>query len=95
MSRTRRLYSVETHRGVMKWVLKILRNHGLADGQSVCIDATTLQANASMKSLVRRDTDQSYEDYLRQLAQSEGIEYASKVQLGLDRKRKKKASNDD
>ena len=58
----------------MKWVLKILRKHGLADGQSVCIDATTLQANASMKSLVRRDTGQAYEDYLRQLAQSEGIE---------------------
>src|SRR5665213_1470306 len=48
VSRTRRLYSVETHRAVMKWVLKILRKHGLADGQSVCIDATTMQANASM-----------------------------------------------
>jgi transposase len=63
VSRTRRLYSVETHRAVMKWVLKILRKHGLADGQSVCIDATTLQANAAMKSLVRRDTGQAYEDY--------------------------------
>lgn len=96
VSRTRRLYSVQTHRAVMKWVLKILRKHGLADGQSVCIDATTLQANASMKSLVRRDTGQAYDDYLRQLAQSEGIENASKEQLvRLDRKRKKKASNDD
>jgi hypothetical protein len=38
---TRRLYSVETHRAVMQWVLKILRKHGLAQGQSVCIDATT------------------------------------------------------
>jgi transposase len=80
----------------MKWVLKILRKHGLADGQSVCIDATTLQANASMKSLVRRETGQTYDDYLRQLAQSEGIENATKEQLArLDRKRKKKASNDD
>src|SRR5665213_1569624 len=79
-----------------RWVLKILRKHGLADGQSVCIDATTLQANAGMKSLVRRDTGQAYEDYLRQLAQSEGIENASKEQLArLDRRRKKKASNDD
>jgi transposase len=96
VSRTRRLYSVQTHRAVMKWVLKILRKHGLADGQSVCIDATTLQANASMKSLVRRDTGQAYDDYLQQLAQSEGIENASKEQLvRLDRKRKKKASNDD
>ena len=96
VSRTRRLYSVETHRAVMKWVLKILRKHGLADGQSVCIDATTLQANASMKSLVRRDTGQTYDDYLRQLAAAEGVENASKEQLArFDRKRKKKASNDD
>src|SRR5216684_2025366 len=96
VSRTRRLYSVETHKAVMKWVLKILRKHGLADAQSVCIDATTLEANASMKSLVRRDTGQSYDDYLRQLAQSEGIEQPTQEQLArLDRKRKKKASNDD
>lgn len=96
VSRTRRLYSVETHGAVMKWVLKILRKHGLADAQSVCIDATTLEAKASMKSLVRRDTGQSYDDYLRQLAEAEGIENATKEQLArLDRKRKKKASNDD
>jgi transposase len=96
VSRTRRLYSVQTHRAVMTWVLKILRKHGLADGQSVCIDATTLQANASMKSLVRRDTGESYDEYLRQLAQAEGMENPTKEQAArLDRKRKKKASNDD
>jgi transposase len=96
VSRTRRLYSVETHRAVMKWVLKILRKHGLADAQSVCIDATTLEANAAMKSLVRRDTGQAYDDYLRQLAEAEGIQNTTKEQLArLDRKRKKKASNDD
>jgi transposase len=96
VSRTRRLYSVETHRAVMRWVLKILRKHGLADGQSVCIDGTTLAANASMKSLVRRDSGLSYNDYLKQLAQAEGIENPTKEQLlRLDRKRKKKTSNDD
>src|SRR5450631_381739 len=96
VSRTRRLYSVETHGAVMQWVLKILRKHGLAEAQSVCIDATTLEANASMKSLVRRDTGVSYDEYLRQLAQSEGLEQPTKEQLArLDRKRKKKASNDD
>jgi transposase len=96
VSRTRRLYSVETHRAVMQWVLKILRKHGLADGQSVCIDGTTLQANASMKSLVRRDSGLSYNDYLKQLAQAAGIENPTKEQLlRLDRKRKKKTSNND
>jgi transposase len=96
VSRTRRLYSVETHSAVMQWVLKILRKHGLADGQSVCIDGTTLAANAAMKSLVRRDTGLSYNDYLKQLAPAEGIENPTKEQLlRLDRKRKKKTSNDD
>jgi hypothetical protein len=62
----------------------------------VCVDATTLQANASMKSLMRRDTGQTYDDYLRQLAQAGGVENATMEQLArLDRKRKKKASNDD
>ena len=96
VSRTRRLYSVPTHRAVMQWVLKILRKHGLAQGQTVCIDATTLQANAAMKSLVRRDTGIGYDEYLRQLAQAEGIENPTKEEAArLDRKRKKKASNDD
>ena len=96
VSRTRRLYSVETHQAVMQWVLKILRKHGLAQGQSVCIDATTLEANAAMKSLARRDTGIGYDEYLKQLAQAEGIENPTKEQAArLDRKRKKKSSNDD
>lgn len=96
VSRTRRLYSVATHGAVMKWVVRILRKHGLVDAQSVCIDATTLAANASMKSLVRRDTGVSYDEYLKQLAEAEGIENPTKEQAArLDRKRKKKASNDD
>jgi transposase len=96
VSRTRRLYSRETHSAVMQWVLGILRKQGLAEGQSVCIDGTTLAANAAMKSLVRRDTGVSYNAYLKQLAQAEGIENPTKEQLlRLDRKRKKKTSNDD
>ncbi|MEP7354897.1 MAG: transposase [Acidobacteriota bacterium] len=96
VSRTRRLYSVETHQAVMRWVLKLLRKHGLAQGQSVCIDGTTLQANAAMKSLVRRDTGIGYDEYLLQLAKAEGIENPTREQAArLDRKRKKKASNDD
>jgi hypothetical protein len=62
----------------------------------LCIDATTLQANAAMKSLVRRDTGIGYDEYLRQLAQAEGIENPTKEQATrLDRNRKKKGSNDD
>ena len=55
LSRTRRLYSVETHRAVFRWVLKILAEEGLVEGKTVSIDATTLEANAALRSLVRRD----------------------------------------
>src|ERR1700683_5348010 len=94
LSRTRRLYSVETHRAVFRWVLKILCEEGLVEGKTVSIDATTLEANAAMRSLVRRDNGQKYEDYLKELAHAAGIENPTKEQLArLDRKRKKKGSN--
>ena len=58
------------------------------------IDATTLEANAAMRSLVRRDNGQRYEDYLKELAQAAGIENPTREQLARwDRKRKKKGSN--
>ena len=67
----------------MQWVLKILRKHGSWPMLRVLrIDATTLEANASMKSLVRRDTlGVSYDDYLVQLAQAEGLANPTKEQL--------------
>jgi transposase len=94
LSRTRRLYSVETHRAVFRWVLKILSEEGLVEGKTVSIDATTLEANAALRSLVRRDNGQRYEDYLKDLAKAEGMENPTREQLArLDRKRKKKGSN--
>ena len=74
VSRTRRLYWLETHKAVFKWVLKILAKEGLVSGQSVAIDATTLEANASMRSLVRRDNGESYDEYLKGLAKAAGME---------------------
>ena len=94
ISRTRRLYSVETHKAVFRWVLKILSADGLVEGKTVSIDATTLEANAALRSLVRRDTGQKYEDYLKGLAKAAGIENPTREQLArMDRKRKKKVSN--
>jgi len=94
ISRTRRLYSVETHKAVFRWVLKILSEEGLVTGKTVSIDATTLEANAALRSLVRRDNGQKYEDYLKDLAKAAGIENPTREQLArLDRKRKKKGSN--
>ena len=94
ISRTRRLFAVETHRAVFRWVLKILAEEGLVEGKTVSIDATTLEANAALRSLVRRDNGQKYDDYLKDLAKSAGIENPTREQLArLDRKRKKKGSN--
>jgi transposase len=94
VSRTRRLYSVETHKAVFRWMVKVLGSQGLLDGQTVAIDATTLEANAAMRSIRRRDDGRKYEEYLKGLAEAEGIEEPTREQLArLDRKRKKKASN--
>jgi transposase len=96
ISRTRRLIDVETHRKVFFWILEVLRDRGLVKGKTVGIDATTLEANAAMRSIVRRDTGESYEDFLKGLAQESGIETPTREDLArLDRKRKNKASNKD
>jgi transposase len=94
ISRTRRLYWLETHKAVFRWVVKFLVKDGLIIGQTVSIDGTTLEANAAMKSIVRRDNGQSYEEYLKGLAKAAGMENPTREQLArLDRKRDKKGSN--
>jgi transposase len=94
VSRTRRLYSVETHKAVFRWVVKVLGGEGLLDGQTVGIDATTLEANAAMRAIRRQDDGRKYEEYLKELAAAEGLEEPTREQLArLDRRRKKKASN--
>ena len=65
-------------------------------GKTVAIDATTLEANAAMRSIVRRDTGESYQAFLTALAKASGIETPTREDLArLDRKRKKKTSNKD
>jgi transposase len=94
VSRTRRLLWVETHKAVFRWVLKILIQEGLVQGQTVSIDATTLEANAALRSIVRRDNGQKYDEYLKDLARAAGIENPTREQLArFDRRRKKKGSN--
>src|SRR2546425_11128043 len=94
ISRTRRLIDLDTHREVFAWVLGVLADRGLLKGQRIAIDATTLEANAAMRSIVRRDTGESYEDFLRGLAKASGIETPRHEDLArLDRKRKKRTSN--
>lgn len=96
ISRTRRLIDVETHRAVFTWVQTQLVAHGLLDGKTLAVDATTLEANAAMRSIVRRDTGETYQAYLTQLAAAAGIETPTREALArFDRRRKKKGTNRD
>jgi transposase len=94
ISRTRRLIDLETHRQVFAWVLELLAGAGLVKGKRVGIDATTLEANAALRSIVRRDNGESYEEFLEGLARQSGVETPTREDLArVDRKRKKKGSN--
>jgi transposase len=96
ISRTRRLIDAETHQGIFSWVLERLAQAGLIKGKTIGVDSTTLEANAAMKSIVRRDTGESYMAYLKRLAEAEGIDAQDAASLlRMDRKRKKKTSNEE
>jgi transposase len=96
ISRTRRLIDVETHQLVFAWLLGVLAGHGLLRGKTIGIDATTLEANAALRSIVRRDTGEQYEEFLYRLARESGIGTPTRAQLGrLDRKRPRKGSNEE
>jgi len=96
ISRTRRLIDLDTHRAVFTWVQERLVAAGLLTGRTVAIDATTLEANAAMRSIVRRDTGESYQEFLTRLAAASGIKTPTREALArLDRRRKKRTSNTD
>jgi len=96
ISRTRRLIDLETHREVFTWVQQRLVDAELLKGKTIAIDATTLEANAAMRSIVRRDTGETYQEFLTRLAKASGIETPTREDLArVDRKRKKKTSNKD
>ena len=96
ISRTRRLLDGETHQRIFSWVLERLAQGGLIKGKTIGVDSTTLEANAAMKTIVRRDTGESYMAYLKRLAEAEGIEAKDAAALlRMDRGRKKKMSNED
>ena len=95
ISRTRRLIDEATHQEVFTFVLTEVAKRGLLKGKTIGIDATTLEANAAMKSLVWRDSGESYMEYLRRLAKEAGVEASDEELRRADRKRKKKASNED
>jgi transposase len=96
ISRTRRLIGAEAHQRIFTWVLERLAQGGLLKGKTIGVDSTTLEANAAMKSIVRRDTGESYNGYLKRIAEAEGVDATDASALRrMDRKRRKKTSNED
>ena len=96
VSRTRRLISLETHQEVFAWMLGVLVDEDLLEGKTLGVDATTLEANAALRSIVRRGTGESYREFLTALAKASGIETPTLNDLKrIDKERKGKGSNDD
>src|SRR6202790_866023 len=96
ISRTRRLMDEATHQAVFTFVLTEVARRGMLKGKTIGVDATTLEANAAMRSIVRRDTSENYMEYLRRLAQEAGIDSTDDDAVRrMDRKRKKKTPNDE
>lgn len=96
LSVIRNRIDLQTHQEVFIWVLKRLTERGLIRGKTIGVDATTLEANAAMRSIVRNDTGESYTEFLTRLAQASGIQTPTRQDLvRIDKKRKNKASNKD
>jgi len=96
ISRNRRLIASEVHQEVFAWILTLLGKEGLLRGKSLGVDATTLEANAALRSIVRRDSGEGYREFLTRLAQESGIETPTRQQLArFDRQRRGKGSNED
>lgn len=96
LSIIRQRINKEAHAQVFVWILELVAKHDLLKGKTAGIDTTTLEANAAMRSIVRRDSGESYDEFLTKLAQASGIETPTKDDLiALDKKRKNKGDNDD
>jgi transposase len=97
LSKTRGRLPHEVHETVFGWVLKLVAEHGLVQGKRIGVDASTMEANAALRTIVRRDDGRTYREMLTQMAKESGIETASADDLvRIDRNRKgKKLSNDE
>jgi transposase len=73
LTRVRQRLPEEVHEAVFVWVLRLAREHELLTGSAVGVDATTLEANAAMKAIVRKDTGEDYQEYLKRLAREAGL----------------------
>jgi transposase len=95
LSTTRSRLPLEVHEAVFAWVLQRLAEHGLIRGERIGVDASTMEANAALRTIVRRDTGEGYRAMLARMAAESGIATPTAEDLiRLDRQRKgKRLSN--
>ena len=86
LSRTRNRLPLEIHDQVFTWVLERLAGHGLIKGERIGVDASTTEANAALRAIVRRDSGEDYREMLTRMAKESGIE----TPTAEDRTRKRK-----
>src|SRR5215212_9399713 len=91
LSRTRARLPLEAHDAVFTWVLQRLAERGLVKGERIGVDASTMEANAALRAIVRRDSGEGYREMLVRMAEASGIETPTAEDLvRLDRRRKGK-----
>jgi transposase len=91
LTNTRQRLPLDVHEKVFVFVLSVADERGLLKGKSIAVDATMLEANAAMKSIVRRESGEDWKAYLKRLAQEEGADDDNDDDLRrFDKKRKKK-----
>ena len=97
LSKTRSRLPLEVHQAMFTWVLQRLVEHGLIQGARIGVDASTMEANAALRAIVRRDSGEDYREMLHRLARASGIATPTADDLiRLDRRRKgKRLSNAD
>ena len=97
LSRSRTRLPHEVHAAVFDWVLVLIAEAGLIKGERIGVDASTMEANAALRNIVRRDNGEGYREMLERLVRESGVETPTAEDLArLDRKRKgKKLSNTD
>jgi transposase len=95
LSRTRARLPLEVHEAVFAWGLARLTERGLVRGEWIGVDASTMEANAAMRSIRRRDTGETYREMLTRMAQASGIATPTAAELKrFDRRRRgKRTSN--
>jgi hypothetical protein len=89
-SRIRTRIDVEVHQSVFAFALKVLIERGLVRGQMIGVDASTLEANAAMRTIVRREDGATDDEYLTKLAKASGMETPTRANLPRVDKRRPK-----